>query len=317
MGDLSLVPPWYFAACAFVLGACLGSFLNVCILRWPSLQSVVRPPSRCPRCGAGLKAWQNLPVIGWLILRGRCANCTLPISIMYPVIELVCALIAAAAVWWLGPTWEALRLVTFAYLLLGIAVADAREMIIPDEFTLGGTVLGFALTALVLGLTGIGVPVALCIGTALAYLGWEGTLDTTEPGAKRQPVLIALSLAVAIAGPWLVPELRPVTIAAAVGFGALWLIGLVGAWIAKREAMGGGDLKLLLMVGAFTSLSGVVLTILLGAFLGTLVYLPVALIRKERQMELPFGVFLAPAAMLVYLAGERILDWYLRLAGLA
>lgn len=302
---------------AGVVGACIGSFLNVCIVRWPALESVVSPPSRCPRCGAGIKAWQNIPVASWLLLRGKCGGCALPISPMYPLIELTCGALAASFVAAFGLTWDALAAITLAFILLGIAVADAREMIIPDEFSLGGTVLGFGLIALVRGLDGIALPTALCIGTALAYLAFEGTIDLAEPGARRRPLLIVLAVAVAVAGYLLVPELRSITISAVFGFGSLWLVGVVGSAIAKRDAMGGGDLKLMLMVGAFTSISGVLLTVLLGAFIGTLVYLPIALFRKERNMELPFGVFLAPAALLAYLAGNSMLDWYLRISGLA
>lgn len=315
--DLALVPPFIFVLFAFVIGACVGSFLNVCIARWPSLQSVISPPSRCPRCGRGIRAWENIPVLSWVLLRGKCAGCALPISPMYPLVELASALLVAGFVWWHGPTWEAVRASVFALILLGIAVADAREMIIPDEFSLGGTVLGFALTPLATGMPMVALPAGLCVGTALAYLAWEGTLDTQEPGARRRPLLIALSLAVVAAGLWFVPELRPMSWAAIAGFGSLWLVGVVGSWMAKRDAMGGGDLKLMLMVGAFTSLSGIAITVLLGAVLGTLVFLPVALLKKEQHMELPFGVFLAPAALLAYVAGERIVQWYLRVSGLA
>jgi len=315
--DLLLLPPVFAITFAAVVGACVGSFLNVCITRWPSLQSVVSPPSRCPRCGAGIKAWQNIPVVSWLLLRGRCAGCALPISPMYPLVELTCGVIAAAFVAALGLTWDALAGITFAIILLGIAVTDAREMIIPDEFSLGGTVLGFALMALVRDLGALALPTALSIGTALAYLGFEGTLDIDEPGVRRRPGLIVLALAVAIGGNVLVPTLLPITIAAVFGFGSLWLVGVIGSAIAKREAMGRGDLKLMLMVGTFTSISGVLLTVLLGAGIGTLVYLPVAMLRRERNMELPFGVFLAPAALIAYLAGNQLIDWYLRISGLA
>jgi leader peptidase (prepilin peptidase) / N-methyltransferase len=144
---LALRPYWIVFA--GILGAMLGSFLNVCILRWgaePKL-SVVRPRSRCPRCGKSLAWYENVPVVSWLVLRGRCSGCGLPISVQYPLIELATAGIWAYVVWQQGPTLEALRQGAFGTILLGIAMTDAREFIIPHEFSLGGTVIALLLSA--------------------------------------------------------------------------------------------------------------------------------------------------------------------------
>lgn len=132
-------------ALAGVLGLVLGSFLNVCSLRWPQDQSVVSPPSRCPRCERRIRWYENVPVLGWIALGGKCRGCREPISVQYPLVELATGLIWAGMAWQHGPTWEALRGALFLSLLLGIAVSDARFYIIPDQFSVGGALLGLAL----------------------------------------------------------------------------------------------------------------------------------------------------------------------------
>ncbi|MEO7476119.1 MAG: prepilin peptidase, partial [Gemmatimonadales bacterium] len=138
-------------AYAGVLGALIGSFLNVCILRWGAepKQSVMRPPSRCPGCGRGLRWFENIPVVAWLVLRGRCRGCRNAISPQYPLVELTVALIWAYTAWRHGFGVEALRGAAFGTILLGIAMTDARAYLIPDEFSLGGLAFGllFALAA--------------------------------------------------------------------------------------------------------------------------------------------------------------------------
>ena len=240
---------------ATLLGAILGSFLNVCILRWPADESVVRPRSRCPRCGHPLAWYDNVPVLSWLVLGGKCRNCRAPISIQYPLIELATALVWGGFAWWVGPSLDMLRGAVFFTILLGIAMTDAREYIIPDEFSLGGLVLGLAL-ALPGGFHVIGE----------ALLG------------------------------------------AAVGFGLLWLVAVVGKRVFKEDAMGGGDIKMMAMVGAFTGWTGVLLTIFLGSVLGVVVFVPPALFGKKKLV--PFGVFLALGAATTWLAGAAIINWY-------
>ena len=249
---------------AGVVGAVFGSFLNVCILRWGAepKQSVVRPPSRCPRCGAGVAWYDNVPVLSWLVLRGRCRSCGEPISIQYPLVELATGLIWALMAWRSGPTLEALRGAVLGTILLGIALTDARAYLIPDEFTWGGLAFGL-LFALAVG--------AQALGQAL--------------------------------------------LGAAVGFGLLWLVGAVGGWVLKQDAMGGGDIKMMAMVGAFLGWRGVLLTIFLGALLGSLVFVPLALAGRKRLV--PFGIFLAMGAGAAYLVGPALYAWYLATMGIA
>lgn len=236
-------------------GLMLGSFLNVCIHRWPREESVVKPRSRCPGCGKMIAWYDNVPVLSWLLLRGKCRNCKAAISIQYPLIELTTGIMWVFMAWRYGASITALQAAVFFTILLGIALTDAREYIIPDEFSLGGLVLG-----ILFSLAG-GFP---AVATAL--------------------------------------------IGAAVGFGVLWLVGVAGTKMFKEEAMGGGDIKMMAMVGAFVGWQGVLLTIFLGALLGTLVFVPLSVVGKKKLV--PFGVFLSLGAAATWLAGPALIAWY-------
>ena len=212
-------------AYAALLGAVLGSFLNVCIVRWGTepKQSVVRPRSRCPRCGHAIAWYENIPVFSWLALRGRCSGCGLPISPLYPAVELATALLWAGSVVLLGPTLAALQLAVAATLLLGIAVSDARAFIIPHELSLGGTAiaLGFAVAAggagglwagvqgalfgagvvllvgevteLILGQEAMGGGDCALMGMVGAFFGWEAALPVVALGAVISLVLYVIA----------------------------------------------------------------------------------------------------------------------------
>jgi len=245
-----------------LFGAVIGSFLNVCIVRLPADQSVVSPPSRCPRCGKPVEWRDNIPVLSWVLLGGKCRGCREPISILYPLVELATAVLWGVMAWRYGLSPEALKGALFGTLLLGIALTDAREYIIPNEFTYGGLAIGLILSA-------------------------AGGLSA---------VLAAL-------------------VGAAVGFGILWLVGVAGRWAFKEEAMGGGDIKMMAMVGSFVGWQGVLLTIFLGAVAGTAIFLPLTLIGKKKLV--PFGVFLAIGAAVTYVIGPAIIDWYRRYLGVA
>jgi leader peptidase (prepilin peptidase)/N-methyltransferase len=250
------------AAVGGLFGALIGSFLNVCILRWGAepKQSVVRPRSSCPRCGAAIAWHDNIPIVSWLLLRGRCRHCGEPISAVYPLVELAVALLWAwmAARYGLGVL--ALKGALFGTLLLGIALTDASKYIIPNEFTWGGLAIGLLLSA-------------------------AGGIHS---------VLLAV-------------------IGAAAGFAILWLVGTLGTWAFKEEAMGGGDIKMMAMVGAFVGWEGVLLTIFLGALAGTAIFLPLTLLGRKKLV--PFGVFLALGAGITYLVGPALIAWYRRFVG--
>jgi leader peptidase (prepilin peptidase)/N-methyltransferase len=253
MGTISS-ESWLLPTVAGIFGLVLGSFLNVCTLRWPTDESVVHPPSHCAGCGSTIRWYDNIPVFSYLLLRGRCRSCGIFISPQYPLVELATGLIWAGSFLQLGLTAEALRGALFLTILLGIAVSDARFYIIPDEFSLGGGVLGLVLAPFPGGLA-----------TVQAFLG------------------------------------------AAVGYGVLWLVAKVGSWLFKKEAMGGGDLKMMAMVGAFLGVPGVFLTIFLGALLGSLIFGPISL--KTKKL-VPFGIFLAAGAAVAFGWGDQIMAWY-------
>jgi leader peptidase (prepilin peptidase) / N-methyltransferase len=244
----------YLLALAALLGAAIGSFLNVCIVRLPEGLSVVAPRSRCPRCGAAIGWRDNVPVLSWLWLRGRCRGCAKPISPLYPLVELATALIWVGMAWHFGITWEALSGAIFFTLLLGIAVTDARTYTIPDAFSLGGLVLALAL--------------------AFAPGGIE-------------PLRSALG--------------------AVTGLALLWVVGTLGAWIFRKPAMGAGDVKMMAMVGAFVGPLGVLLTLFLGALVGTVIFGPISL---RTGKLVPFGIFLAVGAAVTFLVGEQLIAWY-------
>jgi leader peptidase (prepilin peptidase) / N-methyltransferase len=214
----------YWVTFAAVLGALLGSFLNVCILRWGAepKQSVVRPRSRCPRCGKALAWYENIPVFSWIFLRGRCSGCGIPISIQYPLIELATAAIWGYAAWRQGISLDALRAAVFGTLLLGIAMTDARQFIIPHEFSLGGSVLGVllwglsepasALVSIQGALVGAGAVLLIgemselavgqeamgggdcaLMGMIGAFLGWEAILPVLLVGAVISTIVYAFA----------------------------------------------------------------------------------------------------------------------------
>jgi len=156
-------------AYAFIIGACIGSFLNVCIYRWPAELSVMKPRSRCGSCGQQVRWYDNVPLVSWLLLRGRCRDCGTAISIQYPLVELATGVIWLTAASRFGLDLEALRSAVFLTLLLGIAMTDAREMVIPDQFSLGGTAIGLALAAVPGGMSFTSALIGAVAGCALFW----------------------------------------------------------------------------------------------------------------------------------------------------
>ncbi|HYT07098.1 MAG TPA: prepilin peptidase [Rugosimonospora sp.] len=263
----------------FVFGLIIGSFLNVCILRIPVAESVVLPPSHCPSCGMPIKPYDNIPVVSWLVLAGRCRKCKARISAMYPMVELGTGLLFLACYLVFGIKAEALKWAIFAALLIVLTITDLRERILPDKVNFVGFGLGLLLSLFTR-------PVD---GTAL----WLANHLFTYP-----PPEAALSFADALIG-------------AGVASGLLWLVA-EGYFRARgREGMGLGDVKMMAMAGAFLGLQRALLTILLGSLLGSLIGIAVIAIgRKGRDFELPFGTFLGAGAMLVVFFGSPALDWY-------
>ncbi len=247
----------FYLVYAAVLGAAVGSFLNVCIVRLPEAEGVVAGRSRCPRCAAAIAWYDNVPVLSWLWLRGRCRSCGERISTIYPLLEAGSALLWVGMALLEGPSWEALRGAVLLSLLLALAVSDARDYLIPDALSLGGAAAGLALSVL--------------------------------PGP---------------------PGPRTAVLGAVVGYLLLWVVGRAGEWVFRRPAMGRGDMKMMALVGAFLGPVGALLTIFLGAVAGSVVFGPVSL---RTGKEVPFGVFLAFGGSVAYLAGDRLVGWYVGL----
>ena len=265
---------------AFVAGAAVGSFLNVCVARWPRDLSIIRPGSRCPYCGHQLSWFENIPLVSWLALRARCRCCDEPISIQYPLVELIVALVWMWAFMHFGLTLSAFRVAIFFTTLLGIALTDLKHYLIPDGFTVFGMFF------------------IIATSVAAEFVGDHGPF----------------------VGPY------DALIGACAGAGLVAIVGWLGEAALKKEAMGMGDVTLMAFAGAALGPTRAIVTVFLGALLGAVTFVavvyPIARVRQatyREQTELalggasfeaplvPFGVFLAPAAVITLLWGDMIL----------
>ncbi|MGB9179619.1 MAG: prepilin peptidase [Pyrinomonadaceae bacterium] len=272
--------------CAFVamLGAIIGSFLNVVIHRLPREESIVFPNSRCPSCGAAIKAYDNIPVISYLILRGRCRNCGTSISARYPAVEALTALLYALVFWRDGLTIMLPFDLLFTTALVALVFIDAEHMILPNAITYPGII--FALVARVV--------IAMMVGpTAFDDLP---QLMSTSLGTHP---LWTVSLVGAVVG-------------ALVGGGSLWLMGYLWEKLRGVEAMGLGDVKMMFMAGAYLGWRLAVLVIFFGVLSGSITGVFVMMRRGQRDMQmlLPFGIFLGASSIVALLIGARIVNWY-------
>jgi leader peptidase (prepilin peptidase)/N-methyltransferase len=298
-----------FASAIFFLGLAFGSFLNVCIYRLPLGLSVVTPRSGCPKCKKPIALYDNLPVLSWLILRGRCRHCKATISPRYLIIELLTGAMFLACYWYFGWTLSTLKYCAFSFLLLGLIFTDAETKLLPDKLTLTGLGLGLILSLV--------VPVN---DLATQFL----------PGAVNLPFSGDLTDRL-----WsLVDSLL------GAGLGASFIYGAAAIYLRWRgsEGMGFGDVKLMAMVGAFLGMKLTVLTIFAGSFAGSLFGVGTVLVvwmkRTHRFMkrladtqaarrrgwqsaqivyrnyQMPFGVFLGTMALLACFFGDRLLHWY-------
>lgn len=266
-----------------VLGAVIGSFLNVVIHRLPREQSIVFPNSACPNCGAAIHFYDNIPILSFLILRGRCRACRSPISARYPVVEALCALLFAAVTWREGLSYALPFDLAFAASLLALIFIDAEHMILPNAITYPGIL--FAL------ITRVVVP----------YLAGPSHFDDL-------PQLISVFPTY----PPVVVSLIGAVLGALAGGGSLWLMGFLWKKLRGVEAMGMGDVKMMFMVGAYFGWRLVVLTIFIAVFSGSLTGIAMMVRRGRRnlQMLLPFGIFLGLGAIVSLLVGTRIVEWY-------
>ena len=244
---------------SFLFGAVAGSFLNVCIYRIPQGISIAYPPSRCPGCGASIPFYLNIPVIGYLVIRGRCASCKVSISPLYPAVEVLTGLFAVALFLRFGVSAELFAYFAFISALIVISFIDLEHQIIPDVISLPFIPLGFA-----------------------------ASFFLASPGVAGSALGVLL------------------------GGGVLLAIAAGYHLVTGSEGMGGGDIKLLAMIGAFTGWRGVIITLLLGSFIGALIGLAVIAAKgKGSRYKIPFGPFLAGGAAVHIFYGEALLDWYL------
>lgn len=263
----------------FAFGLVIGSFLNVCIVRIPERKSIVRPVSACPKCGKGIRPYDNIPVVSYLLLGGKCRACKTKISAMYPLVELLTAALFWGCYQMFGLNPEALKWAVFSAVMMVLVFTDLRERILPDVVNYTGLALGLVFSLFV----------APEDGTALWLANRLSNNSLPAP---------AVSFADALLG-------------AALGSGLLWLVSEVYFRLRKREGMGLGDVKMMLMAGAFLGAKRTLLTIFGGALLGSV--LGVAFIlarRKGSNYELPFGTFLGMAALLVVFFGTPVVNWY-------
>ena len=265
------------ASLALLFGLLIGSFLNVCIHRWPRDLSVVAPRSRCPKCGAMIAWYDNVPVLSYALLGGRCRHCGERISWRYPLVELMTGALFFNFVYAAGgATAAAVKMCVFSALLVGLLFSDLEERILPDELTLGGIAIGFVFALI--------VPVPGNIAQSLLWL----------MGADVNGI--------------------PASVAEA-AFGAalpalfLWTAGAIYEKIRHKEGLGFGDVKLIATIGAFLGFQGTVLAWLLGSVSGAI--LGLAYIKAARKdpatFELPFGTFLCASALIVAVFEKRLL----------
>ncbi len=244
---MTLPDIWIWIYAAF-LGAAVGSFLNVCVYRWPAEQSVLRPRSRCPGCGQAIAWYDNIPIFGYLLLRGRCRNCGTTISAQYPAVELVTLFIWLGAALRFGASIEALHSAAFLTILLGIALTDAKEMVIPDQFSLGGLVIGILLAA-VPG----GIPLTdKVIGAIVGYAGFWLIKLGAEKLLKKPALGVGDIHMMAMVGAFLGPD--GVFITMLLGSLAGLLIGVPFVWARGQLALLGTYLPL----GVFLAMGAMV-----------------------------------------------------------
>ena len=271
--------PLVFVAFAFALGLVVGSFLNVCILRIPAGESIVLPASHCPRCGKAIAPYDNIPVLSWLVLRGKCRSCKASISAMYPVVEFLTGALFAACARVFGLTWAAGKWAVFCALLLVLAVTDLRARLLPDKVNLTGGILGLVFS----GVVPVGDRTSLWLSNRM--------FDFPPPAR-------VLSGADSVIG-------------AMVGAGILWLFAEGYFRLRGHEGMGLGDVKMMGMAGTFLGVKAVVLTIMAGAVLGSVLGLAFMLFqRKSGDYELPFGLFLAAGGLVAVFYGPLLVAWY-------
>jgi len=246
---------------SIVFGALVGSFLNVCTFRLPKEESIVWPGSHCPHCNTPIKFYDNIPLISYILLKGRCRHCHRPISFQYPLIEGITALGSAILFVKFGPSLSYLFYFAFLASLIVITVIDLHHQIIPDVISLPGVVVGL--------LASLIIPQITFLNSLIGIL---------------------------------------------LGGGSLFLVATVYQWLFKRKRMGGGDVKLLAMIGAFLQWKTVILTIPFSSLIGSITGVIIMVLKgKDFKYAIPFVPFLSLGAVISLFYGQSLINWYLYL----
>ena len=273
---------------SFWLGACIASFLNVVIWRAPRGESIVSPPSHCPKCNSPIKWYQNIPILSWLALRGKCANCRAPISPRYICVELLGGLLFLAVFLWLWlptvPLWFAVTHVVVMWIWIALMIAgsfiDFDHQLLPDFTTVGGMILGVAESL---------------VSTCFNFVYGDGVQASTW--LKLTPLFWSLAGLV-------------------FGFGLLWLVRWIGSKAFKREAMGMGDVFLMGAVGALFGPIAVLVTFILSSVVGSVVGVSLILLSKTKLggfTPIPYGPYICIGCLSWMFFGPQLVGWYLRL----
>ncbi len=244
-----------------LIGLALGSFLNVCIYRIPQRKSILLPSSFCPKCGAKIRFYDNIPLLSYIFLKGRCRDCKTKISVQYPLVEFITSALLVLAYLRFGLSWDfAARSILILFMILTFFI-DLKHRIIPDVLTFPGIILGFLLSFVV-----------------------------TSPSVLNSLLGIL------------------------VGGGMFYLSAILGELLFKKESMGGGDIKLAMMLGAFLGWQNIILVLLLSALLGSLIGGVALFLSKDvkQTRTIPFGPFLALGAVIAMFAGDAIISAYLK-----
>lgn len=256
MVDFNSFVAWYI----FMVGTCVGSFLNVCIYRIPENKSIVTPGSSCPNCNNSIPFYLNVPILSYLFLMGRCKFCNVPISLRYPIIELITGVFALLLYAKFSLSPQFFYWFVFISVLITISFIDFDHQIIPDI---------------------ISIPGILIFSSSFYFLP-EMTVKSTSLGVL-------------------------------VGGGSLYAVAFVYYLLKKQEGMGGGDIKLLAMIGAATGIKGVFFTVFIGSVLGSIGGLLIMLYIKnnDAKLKIPFGPFLSIGAVFYIFFGDELIFWYL------
>ena len=246
---------------SLLFGLALGSFLNVCIHRIPLKISIINPPSRCPQCGENIRFYDNIPLLSYILLSGKCRNCGQPVSIRYPLVELITGLLSVSLFIRYGISGGYFLFLAFSASLVVISFIDLQHQIIPDVISLPGILFGLAMSF---------IP---------GYITWNDSL-------------------IGIIG----------------GGGALYLVAVVFEKITGKEGMGGGDIKLLAMIGAWMGWQAIPFIVLFSSFIGSIIGGGSLLIsRQGLRTKIPFGPFLALGALIYLFFGREFVSWYFQL----